>query len=1405
MPTHYTIVRICTLLFLSGIANWTIAQCNLVFNQDIPDNGQISFVLEVNDLVVEDLGAGQGLCGVKLNFRHSYVGDLTIELTSPAGQTLQLVGPVTDQINPTNLTTWDINFQPCGTTVSPDAGFSDTWDNNQGWGVFGSFIGTYYPSSGCLEDYDTGSANGKWILTLTDADPTATGILMSVELIFCDNTGLTCIVCDADAGEFDLVDFQICEGESIHDSTFISDFPQGAPDSDIYNYAYLVSANDISFKAQSALSGTGWPVGSYTICGMSYAKVDSSKLFDQLDTMTFVEIQMAFDGDAIDNCAELTRPCIRFHVNEIPDTVQLIESICIGSSFQVGGNSFSQPGDYVIDLVTEGGCDSIVHLNLDIIQVSAVITQLDTLTCEEQSTLLSAASSTVPGLPRYEWATVGGIMIGPTNQFALVIASPGVYTVTVTDVQSGCTSTKSWNAISDGSEPFLLVPDGSISCSDTAFTFEPIAFPQDVIYDWFGPGGFTDTVENPSVTEGGIYTLKVTDEDGCVAIVQAEVSYDTTVILNTSFRVWKDCIQSVTRIVADPGGGTAYSWTGPGGFTSSNRIVTTPVPGTYFVGIRQSNGCVGSDSITVTHDYTVPDVNMTAAKDSISCGETVLLSASSSLNQTTFNWSGSGVNISDTNQVIATGPGDYSVVGVAPNLCKASDNVTIHQGLDLADVLTFTDTITCDEDTVSIGVISLGNVIRYQWTGPGMVDSTTSFIKVTEGGTYQVVMTDFFGCVQQVSIVVVTNTSVINFWFLSDTNTCSQTVSELTFAANRPIRHFEWLMPDGQILTDSIISAETGDLYTLTLIGDNGCSRLRRFRVPVDTIKPLIFIEPAAYGCYDSIQIFSYLPDSVIGQQWTGPNGFVSDNPNPFIHGAGIYSLTATGLNGCSDTEDIEVTPDDAIPLIMTSSELLDCIDSSAIIQTSSPDDSVTFEWFLQGLRVGDSTVLTVYGPGQYIVVATAENNCQISDTIEIYPPVIPVVYAVPDTLNCRDSSIELNALSDSTNMIFNWYDAQGNDIGIGQTITLNTPGIYNLRGEWTNGCTFDTTVTVFSDTMQPLAVASTKEVIKCLVQDIYLSADASIGDSLMYQWSTPDGDILIGGTSDSAYIHGAGLYILRVEEFLNHCASRDTLVITELPNTLESLELTIVPECQGNLAGAIIFDNVIDAGAGLMYSIGLNGGSANPVFDSLARGDYLVSAADSFGCSVDSLITITETSSKTVDLGPDFEILIGDTATLVAKLNIDSSALSSISWDPKLPCDSCLSNIVYLTETQSFTINIRDAAGCLASNKVTVFVQDKGRVFVPNVFSPNNDGINDLLTLNAHTGVAFVKQFRIMDRWGNQVFGVENIDPHNQQIAWDGKFGGNDMNPAVYAYILEVELITGRIEIHSGDITLLR
>ncbi|MFN4081884.1 MAG: gliding motility-associated C-terminal domain-containing protein, partial [Saprospiraceae bacterium] len=85
-----------------------------------------------------------------------------------------------------------------------------------------------------------------------------------------------------------------------------------------------------------------------------------------------------------------------------------------------------------------------------------------------------------------------------------------------------------------------------------------------------------------------------------------------------------------------------------------------------------------------------------------------------------------------------------------------------------------------------------------------------------------------------------------------------------------------------------------------------------------------------------------------------------------------------------------------------------------------------------------------------------------------------------------------------------------------------------------------------------------------------------------------------------------------------------------------------------------------------------------------------------------------------------------------------------------------------------------------------------------------NKDGVNDLLNVFAKPGmVKNIRSFRIYNRWGEQVYERFNFQPNDIAIGWDGRFRGQELNPAVFVWTMEVEFIDDVVEQYSGDVTL--
>ncbi len=165
---------------------------------------------------------------------------------------------------------------------------------------------------------------------------------------------------------------------------------------------------------------------------------------------------------------------------------------------------------------------------------------------------------------------------------------------------------------------------------------------------------------------------------------------------------------------------------------------------------------------------------------------------------------------------------------------------------------------------------------------------------------------------------------------------------------------------------------------------------------------------------------------------------------------------------------------------------------------------------------------------------------------------------------------------------------------------------------------------------------------------------------------------------------------------------------------------------------------------------------------------------------------TITSINDTTVNLGATVDL-------------ISTSSTTNIGWSPNLwlNCNDCLSPTSTPEETITYTLSAEEN-GCFASEFVSIIVLYDPVIYVPNIFSPNGDGNNDVLFVRGK-GVRSVN-FKVYNRWGEKVFESDEMDN-----GWDGNFRGKPMNPAVFVYYVEATFNNGSSVSKKGDVTLIR
>jgi cell wall-associated NlpC family hydrolase len=173
----------------ASLLDWDchFARCNTPFFGNYDHN----FFWEVAGADFDDLATPeQGVCAVEIYFDHHFVSDLQMTLISPAGQVVPLVR-VDFPNDSTHAAQWGIKFVSCNQPTAPDSGMFANFDDNY-WPKGQRFTGVYYPSTGCLENFDTGPVNGKWTLRVTHTGYRGMGFLHGFKIEFWQNQGLYC-------------------------------------------------------------------------------------------------------------------------------------------------------------------------------------------------------------------------------------------------------------------------------------------------------------------------------------------------------------------------------------------------------------------------------------------------------------------------------------------------------------------------------------------------------------------------------------------------------------------------------------------------------------------------------------------------------------------------------------------------------------------------------------------------------------------------------------------------------------------------------------------------------------------------------------------------------------------------------------------------------------------------------------------------------------------------------------------------------------------------------------------------------------------------------------------------------------------------------------------------------------
>ncbi len=709
---------------------------------------------------------------------------------------------------------------------------------------------------------------------------------------------------------------------------------------------------------------------------------------------------------------------------------------------------------------------------------------------------------------------------------------------------------------------------------------------------------------------------------------------------------------------------------------------------------------------------------------------------------------------------------------------------------------------------------------QLRWAGAG---SKTVRLQITENGCVSDVIsqtTNVGATLNAPTINCTPNTSGIIFSWTVDPNAATHMVNTLVGPVGTPIGtdslEFTGLNPGDPVMIE-IVTVSAGPCPdrrdTLECIA-------RDCPMPGITVKPVSDI--CLYPGTGTVA----LEVTVVGGNGTGTwsgNGVtdpVNGIFNPVTAGTGSHQVSYNYTDdGCNFVNSITIDVYDPPQAFISNSDLMiTCLAGSIFLDGSgSSGGPLSYQWTTtNGVIAGSANTSMAEATAQGVYklkVTNTVSGCVDSVSVTVTQDAnIPTAIAGPDkTLSCDSLQFTLGGNSTTgTNIIYNWTTPNGNIVGAtnGLRIQADATGTYNiLVRDTSNGCQSTDQVLIGIDTVVAMITLTPGDTIDCNTP--ITTAQAMLSEPVSnytLNWSTADGKIEGGTTGATINVSQGGTYTLTILSKLNGCMNSEDVVVEESSEIINAVDVSLMNiVCNGENNGALTV-NSVTGGTGPFTYQWSGTSQSGTALTSLGPGIYTLTVSDANGCSYVESYQITEPDLVTLDLGPDRTVNVDDSVSIALNTNLTPGGTDAIVWSEYngAACAGCTKFEFIAVSSATISAMISDTSGCVAEDSMRLRVLVPRIYYIPNVFSPNGDGLNDYFFITGKANLTTIVYLRIFDRWGNQLFESNGTSPGVANEGWDGKFDGKYMLPGVYAYIAEMDF-EGIKETVTGEVTIIR
>ena len=1119
-------------------------------------------------------------------------------------------------------------------------------------------------------------------------------------------------------------------------------------------------------------------------------------------------------------------------------------------------------GSYTfVVLDQENGCysESLVTVAVDTISPDLDVETPDILDCIQTSVSVSG-TTTNAGDPVYTWFGPQGLITGATGT-SIEVEHPGSYLWVVSNQVNGCVSEKAIIINQDIQMPELTISSAEdLTCINTEQTIELVneSLDPSFEYSWTTSNGNIlsgDESQNPVANAPGIYTVEVLNIiNGCIESISVELEQD---IESPNIAIEEadmlTCLVNMVELNAAASSSSNnfdYLWTTSNGELVSGANTASPVVskgGNYSLTITDlSNGCFSALDTEVQQDIEVP-VAVVSNLQELTCDLTAFelsgdLSEGDNL-QYLWKDSNTGQLLSVTAGMVVSQPGLYTLEVInAENGCSHETAVVVQENiLAPSTELNVTEILTCTQDvsTINSSISTNSGLFELVWldeAGSIIEGQNSASIEVSASGIYTLQVEDpTNGCISEdyavvesdfeIPAVAVDQPATINC--IQDEVLLNATIDN----TDNDIAIW-WTTSNGNIQSDPIQNQvnvnAAGDYIIAVTDLSSGCLSELVVTVEQDLIAPVAELSGnEILTCsLDEIELSANNSQGtdLAYEWWNGPTGMLlSESSNLSTSDAGNYTLIVLNqVNGCSDALDFVVEENIQSPALVASEvDILTCLNTEvyleAQISTVNVGSPVYCVWSSNGtiLQSGDQDNYGVNTSGIYnLLVEDLDNGCTSEIVFQVEEDITPpTVFATePATIDCDTDEVQLDVTVigvSGGSYSFDWSTANGTLLDPENLdATVTAAGNYELTViNSTNGCPSVLELTIQENFDYPIVDAGVDLMFPCFEESISLDAFVQV-ESAAYSinWSTMDGNIVSGGSSINPAISSDGLYIITVENSMNGCVAQDEIRVEKeqpYPIDIDNVQ----PLCHDD-PGSISITSVSLASGPFIYSID-GGDSFSPEsnFQYLNAGNYEVVVQDFNGCWSE-IKEVELINPVKLDVDTEVEIFIeqGETCQLYTTVNYAFNDINSVIWTPSegLDCSNCLNPVFEGSSTQTYEVEVVTVNGCVERSVVTIYVDETPKVYIPNAFTPDGEGSNDIFFITADPEtVELVKKFEIFDRWGEKMVCYEYFKPNDPNYGWDGMFKGSLCNPGVFIYFAEVIMKDGRVEKFKGDVTI--